>query len=138
LEATTFTGAVTPAEIPGLLGSMDVAVAPYPPLPDFYFSPLKVYEYMAAGLPVVASRIGQLRTLIESEGNGLLVPPGDAGTLAGALERLLKDPELRSRLGRSARATVLRQYTWDGVAQRILGLAGADIGETSRSVLVNA
>src|SRR5262249_36909852 len=57
-EAVHLVGAVEPAEVPGLLASMDVAVAPYPPLENFYFSPLKVYEYMAAGLPVVASRIG--------------------------------------------------------------------------------
>src|SRR5262249_49364347 len=46
--AAEFTGAVAPEEIPGLLASIDVAVAPYPKLPHFYFSPLKVYEYMAA------------------------------------------------------------------------------------------
>ena len=124
LETTTLTGAVAPDEVSSLLASMDVAVAPYPPLSTFYFSPLKVYEYMAAGRAVVASRIGQLQTLIDSGLNGLLVPPGDASALAAALERLLDDPELRSRLGRRARATVLQNYTWDGVAQRILTLAG--------------
>ena len=126
LQKTTFTGIVAPAEVPRLLASMDVAVAPYPQLSTFYFSPLKVYEYMAAGLAVVASRIGQLRTLIEPEVNGLLVPPGDSAELASALGRLLAEPELRRRLGRAARATVLRDYTWDGVVQRILGLAGLD------------
>lgn len=126
LEATTFTGAVAPGEVPGLLASMDVAVAPYPPLSTFYFSPLKVYEYMAAGRAVVASRIGQLQSLIEPEVNGLLVPPGDAPALARALERLLVEPELRSGLGRRARATVLQNYTWDGVVQRIFSLAGLE------------
>jgi glycosyltransferase involved in cell wall biosynthesis len=123
LESTTFTGVVEPDQVPNLLASMDVAVAPYPPLSKFYFSPLKVYEYMAAGLPVVASRIGQLQTLIENEVNGLLVPPGDPQALAGALERLLNEPSLRARLGQTARSEVLRNHTWDGVAQRILGLA---------------
>jgi len=126
LESTLFTGAVAPGEVPGFLASMDVAVAPYPPLSTFYFSPLKVYEYMAAGLPVVASRIGQLRTLIEPESNGLLVEPGDAKALAEALERLRNDPELRARLGQSARAMVLRTHTWDAVVQRILNVAALD------------
>src|SRR5207302_554460 len=77
-----FAGAVAHTDIPGLLASMDVAVAPYPNLADFYFSPLKVYEYMAAGLPVVVSNIGQLGKLINHGVNGLLVPAGDAGALA--------------------------------------------------------
>jgi glycosyltransferase involved in cell wall biosynthesis len=124
LDAAEFTGAVGPEAIPGLLASMDVAVAPYPPLANFYFSPLKVYEYMAAGLPVVASRIGQLTTLIESEINGLLVTPGDPAELTVALQRLLMAPEFRNRLGQNARALVLRDFTWDGVVHRILGVAG--------------
>jgi glycosyltransferase involved in cell wall biosynthesis len=123
LEATHFTGAVIASEVPGLLASMDVATAPYPDLPHFYFSPLKVYEYMAAGRPVVASRIGQLADLIDDGVNGLLCPPGDAAALAGALERLRQDPQLRDRLAGAARACVLREHTWTAVVRRILQLA---------------
>src|SRR5262249_57748941 len=64
LETSHLTGSVAPNQVPGLLASMDAAVAPYPDLSRFYFSPLKVYEYMAAGLPVVASRIGQLAQIL--------------------------------------------------------------------------
>jgi glycosyltransferase involved in cell wall biosynthesis len=124
LEATRFTGAVAPEAVPGLLASMDVAVAPYPRLAHFYFSPLKVYEYMAAGLPVVASRIGQLAQVLRHEVDGLFCPPGDAHALAAALERLRAEPALRRRLGLAARAKVLREHTWEAVARRILGLAG--------------
>src|SRR5439155_81035 len=77
-DAVTFTGAVDFDRIPALLAEMDVAVAPYPDLPDFYFSPLKVYEYMAAGRAVVASDIGMLPQLIEDGVSGLLYPPGDS------------------------------------------------------------
>lgn len=128
-QAAVFTGAVAAEQVPGLLASMDVAVAPYPALNRFYFSPLKVYEYMAAAVPVVASGIGQLRDLIQSGINGILVPPGDPAALSQALENLLTDPELRGRLGRAARQTVLAQYTWDAVVQKILGLAGLEQGE---------
>jgi glycosyltransferase involved in cell wall biosynthesis len=118
------TGSVDPDAVPGLLASMDTAVAPYPDLPAFYFSPLKVYEYMAAGLPVVASRVGSLTELIQDGVNGLLCDPGDPAALALALDQLRSGPGLRARLGQAARATVLRHHTWDGIARRILHIAG--------------
>lgn len=127
LAATHFSGAVDPGQVPAWLASMDVAVAPYPDIPRFYFSPLKVFEYMAAGVPVVASRIGQLAQVIEDGVTGLLCPPGDPEALAAALGRLRAGPELRHRLGRAARATVLRHHTWDAVAGRILKMAGVEV-----------
>jgi glycosyltransferase involved in cell wall biosynthesis len=123
LGAAHFTGRVGMDEVPGLLASMDMAVAPYPPLDYFYFSPLKLFEYMAAGLPIVASRIGQLEELIEDGVTGLLCDPGDAAALASAIERLRASPELRTRLGRTARETALEKHTWEAVARRILALA---------------
>ncbi len=126
LEAVHLTGAVASGQVPGWLASMDVAVAPYPKLLHFYFSPLKVFEYMATGRPVVASRIGQLARLIEDEVTGLLCPAGDPAALAAALDRLRREPELRARLGQAARASVLRDHTWHMIAQRILHLAGLE------------
>jgi glycosyltransferase involved in cell wall biosynthesis len=122
-HATTFTGAVPPQAIPALLESMDVAVAPYPALADFYFSPLKVYEYMAAQRPVVASHIGQLRSLIVDGTNGLFCQPGHAGSLAEQILRLHDDPGLRQQLGAAARATILGAHTWQHVVQHILRAA---------------
>jgi glycosyltransferase involved in cell wall biosynthesis len=123
-EVVSFTGAVAPGQVPGLLASMDAAVAPYPELPRFYFSPLKVYEYMAAGLAVVASRIGQLAKLIQHEVNGLLCPPGNPTALAAEMERLRQDHGLATRLGQAARASVLRKHTWNAAVGRIFQLAG--------------
>lgn len=123
MRSVRLTGAVSPNEIPGLLASMDAAVAPYPNLPNFYFSPLKVYEYMAAGLPVVVSRIGELARLIQDGANGLLCPPGDSHALAAALSELRLDGALRRRVGRAARATILQNHTWDDVVRRMLDLA---------------
>ena len=126
LEAARFTGAVAPVEVPALLASMDAAVAPYPDLEGFYFSPLKVYEYMAAQLPVVASAIGQITEIIQDGVNGLLCPPGDPNALASALERLVEDDRLRVDLGLAARASMSRHHTWDATVQRIFEIA--DLG----------
>ncbi|HMQ31543.1 MAG TPA: glycosyltransferase family 4 protein [Chloroflexaceae bacterium] len=122
--AVRLTGAVPPAAIPGLLREMDAATAPYPAAEQCYFSPLKLFEYMAAGLPVVASRVGQVAAVVEHGRSGLLCPPGDAGALAEALAMLRADPGLRARLGAAARAEVMARHTWDAVAGRILDLAG--------------
>jgi len=133
-EAVKLVGPVAPDEVPGWLASLDAAVAPYPNLSHFYFSPLKVYEYMAAGRALVASEIGQLRELIEPEVNGLLCPPGDAAAIAIALGRLRHDPALRRRLGRAARATIRKGHTWDRVVRRLLALAEVPATKAPRAV----
>lgn len=122
-EKILFTGAVSPDEVPRWLASMDAAAAPYPRLSDFYFSPLKIYEYMAAGLPIVASRVGQVAQALEDGRTGLLCPPGDASAFAAAFERLSRSTDLRARLGEAARKNVLRNHTWSSVAERIRKIA---------------
>lgn len=123
-DATIFAGAVSPKKIPSWLASFDVATAPYPTLSSFYFSPLKVYEYMAASLPVVASRIGQLTDLIDHEKNGILCPPDDVNALAEALSDLRQNKGKRHRLGNAARDTVLHHHSWTKVVERILKSVG--------------
>lgn len=127
-EAVVFTGRVAPADVPAYLGAMDAAVAPYPPMDACYFSPLKLYEYMAAGVAVVASRIGQIPDVVRDGESGLLCAPGDAASLADALDRLRTEPELRVRLSRAARRAVLERHTWTAVFGRVLALAGIEAG----------
>jgi glycosyltransferase involved in cell wall biosynthesis len=117
------TGAIPSEDVPRMLASFDAAAAPYIQRDGFYFSPLKVYEYMAAGLPVAASDVGQLTQLIQHGINGLLCPPGDASALAAALENVCVDAALRRRLGEAARRTVLDDHTWTAAVRRILALA---------------
>ena len=136
-ERAQFTGAVAPEEVPGWLASMDVAVAPYPPLTNFYFSPLKLFEYMAAGLPIVGSRIGQViqvEEVIKDNVTGLLVTPGDTQELTRALHELQMDSALRSRLGRAALKAV-QEHTWDDVVALIFSLAGVNTAATDRGAL---
>lgn len=80
-----FRGAVSPSEIPGQLRGSAIGVAPYPETVSahHYFSPLQVYEYLAAGLPIVASSIGQIPHAVGDA--GVLVPGSNASTLAQAL-----------------------------------------------------
>lgn len=100
-----------------------VAVAPYPAGSDEqqYFSPLKVYEYAAAGLPVVASAVGQLPAVVRPGRTGLLVPPSDPAALAAAVDDLLGDPARADRMGDAARALMVRAHSWDAVLDRTAG-----------------
>lgn len=116
-------GKVAPEAVPALLTSMDIATAPYPDLDGFYFSPLKLFEYMSAGRAIVASACGQIPEVIEHERTGLLVEPGDVDALAAALARLVDDEILRGCLGAAARKTAVREHRWDAVAQKILSIA---------------
>ncbi len=134
-DQVTFTGSVEPAEVPALLAATDIAVAPYPPRQDDYFSPLKVYEYLAAGVPVVASRVGQVPDVIRDGVTGLLVEPGDPAELAAAIATLRRDPLLRTRMGHAGRAHVIRHHTWDRVVDRILALAAGDAPAPSTEIL---
>ncbi|HSF96372.1 MAG TPA: glycosyltransferase family 4 protein, partial [Thermohalobaculum sp.] len=120
--AVTMTGWVDHDALPGLIARMDVATAPYPPSENSYFSPLKLYEYLAVGRPVVASAIGQTADVIADGVNGLLTPPGDAAALAEALLALRADPARAARLGRAAAAEGAR-HSWTRNARAVIDLA---------------
>lgn len=118
------TGMVPHADLARHLARLDVGVAPYSAAQPFYFSPLKLYDYMGAALPIVASRVGDLEAVLQGGRLGLLCDPDDAPALADVLERLAGDASLRDALGQAARAHVMAHHTWDRVARRVLALAG--------------
>ncbi len=124
-DSVKLIGAVDPQAVPGWLNSMDVAVAPYPDLSDFYFSPLKVYEYMAAGRVVLGSATGQIRELIEHGINGWLYPSGDIDSMARALIDLRQDDSLREQFGRAARETAVG-HSWANVLDQIFDAVNRD------------
>jgi glycosyltransferase involved in cell wall biosynthesis len=81
--------------------------------------PNVLLEAMAAGSAIIASQVGGIPDVVETERNGLLVPPGDAPALAAALQRVKGDPELRSRLGSGARETA-REHSWTAYGDRLI------------------
>lgn len=122
-ERVIFTGAIEHARVPALLDACDVLASPHVPLEDgseFFGSPTKLFEYMAMGKPIVASRLGQIAEVLETEETALLVEPGDERALLEAILRLARAPELRARLGAAARSTATARHTWAHNAERVL------------------
>ena len=126
-------GQLSHSDIPLVLAAADVAVAPYPALSDFAFSPLKLFEYLTAGVPVVASDLGQIREVLENGAHGCLVQPGDAFALAAGIVQSLT-VEARSRAG-AARSHALATHGWDARAIMLIDLLETTIERRNRDVV---
>jgi len=124
-----FTGAIPYAAVPAELAAADVGVAPFTTTPHpalraagFFWSPLKIYEYMAAGLPVVTARIPPLDDVVRDGEEGALFAEGDVGGLADAIGRLLADPAAAHAMGRRARERVAARFSWERHCAELSGL----------------
>ena len=84
-----------------------------------FTSPLKVFEYMAAGKPIVATEIPSVLEILEPGRNSVIVPPDDPGMFFDAISSLIGDPDLRARISKNALSDV-REYTWKKRAEKIL------------------
>jgi glycosyltransferase involved in cell wall biosynthesis len=119
LDTVVFTGAVPHEAIPAALAAADVGVAPFdvtahaPLQHEFYWSPLKMFEYMASGLPVVAPRIFRLESIVRDNQEAVLYDPRDPAGLSTAIARLSDDADLRRRLGSAARRRVEDHFSWE-------------------------
>lgn len=124
-EQIVLPGAVPYDQVPFYLALADVGVAPFntslhPPLRvGFYWSPLKVHEYMAMGLPVVTIDVNPLNQLVRAGLEGLLYSEGDTPQLRANIECLLDDPTLARRLGEAARRRVVEHFSWQKHAERL-------------------
>lgn len=114
------TGRIPHAQMSDHLAAMDIAVVANDG--TGVASPMKLLEYMAMGLAVVAPSLDNIRDLVTDDTNGLLFTPGDSGSLAAVLRRLSGDESLRQRLGRSARLTVEQERNWRLNAERVIML----------------
>ena len=128
------TGAVPHESVPELIGAMDVAVAPYAADADSYFSPVKLFEYLAMGVPVIAARIGQAAGILEHGRTGWLYTAGDSRELAALVANLADQPELRRRVGAAGREMVLAQFTWRHNARRVIEIAESLVSERAHAV----
>jgi glycosyltransferase involved in cell wall biosynthesis len=136
-------GTIPADRVPGALAGLAVGWIPFLDTPNNRRTiPLKLLEYMAAGLPVVASEIGYLAAIVRASGCGLLAPPGDAAAHADALADLLADRDRARQMGAAGRAAVERRYTWKGEGRRLVRLyrryASAGIGRESQSAYASS
>jgi glycosyltransferase involved in cell wall biosynthesis len=129
-----FTGFLPHSEIPAIMSAADIAVAPYTKIEDekFLGSSMKLVEYMAAGVPVIASDNGQIREVIQDGVNGFLVPAGDIHALGDTLLKLIEHPHLRQSVGQQARQTALHEYSWDVYISRLENLYASVLEERSQ------
>ena len=119
-DRVTFTGLVEPAKVAAHLARAAVLVLPNPAsaISTHFTSPLKLFEYMAAGRAIVASDLPSIREVLQNNEQALLVTPGNAETLAEALRRVLEDRTLAERLARAAYAEAPK-YTWARRAEKL-------------------
>ena len=118
-----FTGSVSHERVPPLLDACDILVAPHVPLADgseFFGSPTKIFEYMAMGKAIVASRLGQIGEVLVDHETAVLVEPGNVRELADGIVKLVEADGLREQLGKRAREVAEREFTWKHNAQRVL------------------
>jgi glycosyltransferase involved in cell wall biosynthesis len=118
-ERVFLTGYVTHESIPSIMANGDIGVACLADTPNARAkSPLKVVEYLAAGMPVVGTAVGEINRMID--GCGVLVPSGDSSAMRDAIIGLIDDPARRHELSKRARQRVHDQYNWERTAERLL------------------
>jgi glycosyltransferase involved in cell wall biosynthesis len=89
---------------------------------DMTCMPIKMCEYMAASIPIIASDFPLWRQIIETEGAGLVVNPLDEGAIVNAMQWLIDHPEEAERMGRNGRRAVLEKYNWDIEAKKLIAI----------------
>jgi glycosyltransferase involved in cell wall biosynthesis len=116
---TIFTGTVPNELVHHYIQLFTIAIAPYPPIDLFYFSPMKVFEYMAAAKPIIASNSGQIAEILQHEKSALLYEPGNIAELKAHLVRLLTNFDLQKKIARNAHQSFVECHTWSHKAAEL-------------------
>jgi glycosyltransferase involved in cell wall biosynthesis len=112
-----------------LLGRVRVGLVVLHPTPAFLESyPVKLFEYMAAGLPVIASDFPLWREIVSKAEAGILVDPRNPAAIAGAIDHLLRHPDDAARMGANGRRAVLQRYNWSQEASKLVDLSRKIVG----------
>lgn len=122
LDAVTVTDAIPHDNVSAHIAAMDVAVSPHHQLAAFYYSPLKLFEYLACGVPTVAARLGQQAKIIAPYQSGYLYPPGSSLALATCIRTLVQDPVKAKTMAWRGATQVLKNHTWHHNATAVLNL----------------
>ena len=118
-----FRPSVPPAELVAEIAAADLCVATTRDHPFCGETiPVKLFDYLACGRPVVAAVSGDAARVVEESGGGVVVPPGDGAALAEAIVGLAGDPERRARLGAAGPAFVAARYSRRAVGTRLVGV----------------
>lgn len=132
-ERLRFTGQVAPLRVREFLKGAGVAVLPGTRtwLSEFFTSPLKLFEYMAAGVPIVAADLPSVREVLTHDETAVLVAPEDPRALADGIGRVLRDRDLALRL-RARALEAVERYSWDERARRLMGALETILGRGRR------
>jgi len=124
-DKVVFTGYIEHRLMPEYIAAMDIVLAPYPEMDFFYFSPLKLFEYMAAGKAIVASAVGQIAEIVQDGHDGMLYKTGNIEQLVEKISKLVEDEALRKNIGNNARKKAQRDYSWQSAAAQVIDLMHA-------------
>ena len=118
-----YIGRITRAQVNDLYGRSRLGLVLYQPAANHYESqPIKMFEYMAAGLPVVASDFSLWRRIIEENSIGICVPPTDVNAVHNAIDQLMNAPEMGQQMGRNGRKAVMEKYNWSVEEKKLIAL----------------
>ena len=117
-----FTGTVPYEDVPKYINASNVCVAPFIQARNekIGLSPLKIYEYLACGKPVVASNIKGVGDFLENSNSGIAVTPEDPDELYDAIIKLLEDKQLRKQMGENGRELVVSNHSWKDTAKKTI------------------